>query len=251
MTVLTAILTHLDARSIEEQLAYLGEIAPSSRFVVCHGGKRADFDALPAGEAVFIEDRSLRGPHFDKSLNETLGVIYDGFVRSDPTVELVYIIEYDHLIVRGDFEDRLTELAADSDAGLFGKRASARNDTNWSHFLRFRDDDRLNRFIARITRRDDPTARWGCLGTGMLFRRDALGAFCETPNVPPMYVELFVPTLVHHLGFGVVDIDARSGIYTAVRWVPEFSIEETLAATRAGHTFVHPFKRLDELRRLR
>jgi hypothetical protein len=247
MTILTAILTHLDSGMVEKQLSYLRAVSPGSRFVVCHGGNRTDFEPLRGENTLFIEDPSLRGPHFEKSVNDLLRAVHENYVRDDRSVDLVYLIEYDHLILRGDFEHRLRELADKSNAGLFAKNASPRNDTNWLAFLKHRDDDRLNRFIAGISCRGDPETRWGCLGTGMLFRRDALDAFCSLTDAPPYYVELFVPTVVHHLGFAIVDIDAVADLYMGVRWIPEFSVDEAIAEKHAGRAFVHPFKQLDAL----
>jgi hypothetical protein len=251
MEMLTAILTHLDARLVESQLSYLRTIAPDARFVVCHGGKRSDFDALAEPSALFIADPSLRGPHFEKSLNGTLRALYETCVRDDKTIELVYVIEYDQIILRGDFERTLTELADRTGAGLLAKWAGPRNDTNWSHYLRARNDAELDVFIEHVSHRDDPGMRLGCLGTGLLFRRDALAAFCTLEDQPSRYCELFVPTVVHHLGFDVVDVDAVADAYMAVRWKPEFDIGGAAAEKVAGRTFVHPFKQLDALEAIR
>src|SRR2546430_16126542 len=251
MAMLTAILTHLDARLVEKQLAYLRAIAPEARFVICHGGKRADFDALDEPGALFIDDPSLRGPHFHQSLNGTLRAVYENCVRDDETIELVYVVEYDHLILRGDFERTLTDLAERTGAGLLAKWGSPRNDTNWSHYLRARNDAELDAFIAGISRRDDPGVRFGCLGTGLLFRRDAFSAFCTLDDPPSRYFELFVPTVVHHLGFDIVDVDAVADLYLAIRWLPEFDLQGALAEKRAGRTFAHPFKQIEAVDALR
>lgn len=245
--MLTVLLTHLGRPQVEEQLAWLREVAPGSRFVAVHGGKRADFEGLDPEEAIFVEDPSLRGPHFDKSLNDTLRAVHDRWVRDDESTDLVYLVEYDHLILRPDFEDALRALVERTGAGLLAKNATPRNDTNWSHWLKVRGDERLNRWVEGITGRDDPSLRLGCLGTGMVLTRDALAAFCSLDDPPPYYVEMFVPTVIHHLGFRVVDVDAVSDLYAGVRWLPEFDLDEALAAKRAGRHFVHPFKRLDQL----
>lgn len=247
MAVLTTILTHLAAPLVERQLAALRTLAPGSRFVTLHGGKRPDFEQLTELDAVFIEDPTLRGPHYDKSANDQLRAIYERWVRDDPSIDLIYIIEYDHLILRGDFEQQLEELAERSPAGLFAKAASVRNDSNWSHYLRLRGDARLNDYLASISRRDDPSIRWGCLGTGLLLRREALEAFCALASPPPLYIELFVPTVLYHLGFDIADIDALGDLYSAVRFLPEMSSQDVMAAHRAGKVFAHPFKGVDVL----
>lgn len=247
MTILTVILTHLEADLVQRQLAYLRALAPDSRFVICHGGRREDFLALPEGTGLFIEDPSLRGPHFDKSINDTLRAVCAAYVRDDPTIDLVYVIEYDHLVLRADFESSLRALTERFEAGLFAKAASPRNDSNWLHFLTVRDDEQLDAYIAEISRRGDVGTRWGCLGTGLLLRRDALQAFCSLVDPPAYYVEMFLPTAIYHLGFEVVDIDAVSDLYATVRWVPELGLEDVRSAKHAGRAFVHPFKALDQL----
>ena len=246
-SLLTAIVTHLDAARVRQQLAYLHAVAPGARFVVCHGGARSDFEELDLDDSLFVDDPSLRGPNRDQSYTATLRALYETFVRDDPGVELVYLIEYDQLILRPDFDRSLAELAGRTGAGLLAKHASARNDTNWPHYTRYRENDQLNRFFARISRRDDAAQRWGCLGTGLLFRRDALAAFCSVDDVPHAYLEMLVPTVIHHLGFDVVNVDALSDLYAAIRWRPPFTAVQALAEARAGRTFVHPFKELDAL----
>jgi hypothetical protein len=248
VALLTAIITHLDAARVHAQLRYLRELAPESRFAVCHGGARRDFDALASGEAVHVEEPSLRGASREQSYTELLRAAYERFVRDEPGIELVYLIEYDHLILAGDFEERLTALAERAPAaGLFAKHASPRNDTNWPHFARYRRDERVNRFFGQISRRDDPALRYGCLGSGMLFRRDALAAIAAVADPPHAYLEMFIPTLTYHLGFDVIDVDALSDLYAAVRWRPEYTVAEARAQKQRGRAFVHPFKELDRL----
>lgn len=247
MGLLTAVITHLDARRVQRQLAHLRRLCPESRFVVCHGGARSDYDELGLDRALFIEEASLRGPGRDQSYTEVLRAVHERFVRDEPDIELVYFVEYDHLILASDFEQKLAALAERSPAGLFAKYARPRNDTNWQHYVRYRRDERLNRFFEQISRRDDPGVRYGCLGSGMLFRRDALAAIASVADPPHAYLELFIPTLTYHLGFDVVDVDAVSDLYAAVRWRPEYRVEEVLVERRRGRAFVHPFKDLDAL----
>jgi hypothetical protein len=246
--ILTAIITHLDAPAVRRQLDYLRALAPGSSFVVCHGGRREDYEQLGLESAVFVEDPSLRGPSAQQSYTAILKGVHDAYVQDDESVELVYFAEYDQLFLRGDFERDLLALAERSAAGLFAKNARPRDDTNWPHLARVRHDPRLNSFIDRISVKNGAGPRWwGCLGSGMLFRRTALSAFCEVEDPPDAYLELFIPTVVHHLGFDVVDVDALGPLYAAVRWRPEYGVEEAIAHKRAGRTFVHPFKQVDAL----
>lgn len=247
MPVLTALMTHLDAPRVHAQLDYLHALAPGSRFVVCHGGERSEFGRLEIEDAVFIEEPTLREPSGEQSHNEVFQRVHEGWVRDDPDVELAYFVEFDHLILRPDFEELLTAAAEQVGAGLMAKWAGPRDDTNWPHSLRYRDDDRVNRFFDSISRREDAGRRLGCLGNAMLFRRDALGALCALEDPPHVYVEMYVPTALHHLGFEVADFDVHGDLHMGVRWRPEFSVDEAIAAKQAGRAFVHPFKELDRL----
>jgi hypothetical protein len=214
MGVLTAVLTHLDAPRVEKQLGWLRALAPGERFVVCHS---------------------------------TLQALHAAHVRDDESISHVLTVEYDHLILQPDYAQRLTDLSDRCGAGLLAKWASPRNDTNWPHYLRARDDQRLNAYISSISRRDDAGVRYGCIGTGLFFTREALTALCALEDPPPAYFELFIPTAVHHLGFDVVDVDAVSDLYAGVRWLPEYTAAEVRSARHAGRVFAHPFKRIDEL----
>jgi hypothetical protein len=247
MTLLTAIITHLPAERVEAQLEYLRGLDPQARFAICHGGKREEFDRLRHRPALFIEDPSLRGPIDDQSYDAVLGGLHEHVVADDPGIDLVYMIEYDQLILQAGFESLLREAVEASGADFLAKNCIRRNDTNWFHFHRFRGDAALNAYFRRISVREDPEARYGCLGSGMLMTRDALARFAALPEPPPSYLELFIPTAMHHLGLRVDDFDRSGGLYADVRWRPEFSTEEAIAAKRAGRTFAHPFKQIERL----
>jgi hypothetical protein len=81
----------------------------------------------------------------------------------------------------------------------------------------------------------------------MLFRRRTLEAVASVSDPPQGFMELFIPSLVYHLGFEITDVDAISDLYTQLRWRPDFTVEEALAAKRADRSFLHPFKSVDAL----
>jgi hypothetical protein len=42
-------------------------------------------------------------------------------------------------------------------------------------------------------------------------------------------------------------VDTVSDLYRDIRWVPEYSVAEAREARAAGRTFLHPFKKVDDL----
>ena len=192
-------------------------------------------------EKVFVDDPTLRGaPRTYQSYHVTLDELYRAFVRDDPAIDAVYLFEWDHVVLRGDFEAPLAALAERHGAGFMGKSCVERTGTNWHHYTRFRRDPALLAHLREHSVREDPTRMYGTLGNGFWISRDALAAYVAVEQRPPAYGELYVPTLIHHLGFRVVDIDGD--LYRHVRYEPELSEADVLAIKRAGGWFGHPFK---------
>ncbi len=243
MTTLNVVLTHLAAPAVHEGLRLLEEAAPTARFAVCHVGEPEDFAGVTHEDRILVEEPTFNGlPYSFQSLSAILGALHERFVRRDPAVRAVYLFEYDHLVLRPDFEEALSELAAATGADFMGKTCLERRGTNWPHYGRFRRDEQLIAHLRRVSVREDPTRLYGCLGNGFWITREALEAYVSVGEHPPCYGELYVPTLVHHLGFRLVDIDTHSDLYRHVRWDEPFGFEEVVRLKRQGETFIHPFK---------
>jgi hypothetical protein len=236
-------MSHLPAPAVDEQLELLRRISPDARFVVAYGGAAPDFEQIRDPHKVLLKDPSLGGPPRSfQSYSVTLAVILERWLRSDTDFDAVYLFEFDHLILGRGFEHALRELAARTGAELMGKTCVERNGTNWHHYARFRNDAALRAQIRRVTVRSDPTRMYGTLGNGMWLARAAVEAYVAAAPHPACYGELYVPTLVHHLGFNVVAVDAHSSLYEPVRWEPEHSAAEIEYLIDSGATFAHPVK---------
>ena len=234
MNQLNAVITHLPAAEVEQDLRRLRELAPDSRFVACYTGPRSEFERLE--DATFVEDGLGGAPRSFQSYHPIFAAL-DG-----REFDALYLFEYDHLILDPGFEAALIELADRTGADFMGKNCVERNQTNWAHYTRFRRDPDLLDHLRRISTREDPTVMFGTLGSGMWLRRGALESYLSLETHPRCYGELYVPTVLHQLGHRIVDIDAVSDLYRAVRWEPEYSQEESEALTAAGAIFVHPVK---------
>lgn len=240
---LTVVLSHLDAEQVDDRMRLLREVCGEARFVVGYGGPRSGFDLIDWGEKFFVDDPTLRGPEQHlQSWTQIFETAWQKYFVGDADIDSLYLIEYDHLILDPTFEPRLRELALDTGADLLGKSCVDLTATNAAHYVRFRRDRRLLTHLARLSVREDRERMFGCLGTGMWLSRRVLEAYVNVGTHPPCYCEIYVPTLLHHLGFRVVDVDAHSDLYRNVRWLPQFSVRDVLDLTRAGTVFVHPAK---------
>jgi len=243
VSTLNVLLSHQPAGDVTSQLRWLREIAPGSRFAVCHGGERGEFEALDESDKAFVDDPTLRAAARSfQSYHETFAVVWERWLRSEPSIDGVYLFEFDHLVLRPEFEVALRDLAARTGADLLGKNAGVRNGTNWEHYTRFRRDEALLAHLQQVSVRDDPTTILGTVACALWLSRAAIESYVAVPVYPHCYGELYVPTLLHHLGYRIVDVDPWSDLYRHVRWTPEYPGAEAEALRRSGATFLHPVK---------
>ena len=240
--LLTAVLTHQEPQDVDALLSALDAFAPGERFVVAYGGAEEHASQLPAGRSVFIADPTLRGTLHDQQYTQILVQVFERFVRDDPSVTHVFVPEYDHLILRPDYGASLLEVVDRTGAGFLGYNAIERSGTNWVHYLRYRDDPAFLAFLRSISVREDPTTIFGALGDGMLMTRKALEDFCAIEEHHPTYVEVYIATVMHHLGHRVADLSGVSDLYRWVRSNPPWEERDLRAAVAEGAAFIHPFK---------
>jgi hypothetical protein len=250
--VITALVTHLPAGQVAVQLEYLEAVAPESRFVVCHGGERGEYEAIEYEHKLFVADPSLRGRWHDQSYNEVVTRVYDEYIAPDPSVDALFLLEYDQVVLRGGYEDEFRRLLDVSGAGYIGKNTVRRDASNWMHGIRARNDRRLTDFLLSVSvRGQHEPSIYGGLGGGFVVTRAALEAFRRVDHPPGVYLEVYMPTLLHHLGFTIDDFDRLGDVYADVVHGPAKSFDDVLGARRRGRFFVHPFKEVDRLRELR
>jgi hypothetical protein len=252
VSVVCVLFTHLGAPETAAGVAHLRACDPDVRVVVCHGGPREAFDAVAEPAKLWIDEPGLRGaPAELQTYTSALVQLHERFVARDPDVDAVCLLEFDHVPLQRGFVTRLAGLLDETGADFLGKTAGDKTGTNWWHRVRYRDDPRLLAHLASVSVREDPARLYGCLGTGFVMRRTALEAFAAAPHLDGIYVELYLPTMVHHLGFRVEDVDRVADVYSHVRWTPPYDLDEVLELRTQGIPVVHPFKAIDQLERLR
>jgi hypothetical protein len=93
-------------------------------------------------------------------------------------------------------------------------------------------------FFRDLSVRRDKTTILTMLGSGSFWRREPFDAVANVYETTPIYLEIFFPSVAHHLGFRVRDISEHCN-YVLPRPVKGISIE---AARRAEAWMFHPHK---------
>ena len=242
MSLLYLVLTHRPPDEVAAHLAALERALPGRRFAVCHGGSEEDFERLDFPAKAFVADPSLRGGEREQSYAELWCTAYEAFVAGDPEVSFVHLIEHDHAIVDERYEHELLRVLDATGADFLGGICVDRTFTNWWHSVALLDDAEWWRFLRDISVRDGEEPRvFGGIADAVTFGRGALEAFATLPRHLHRYCEVYVPTVVHHLGFTVADASAISTVFDLIRWTPPFE-EEEIAALPADVLAIHPVK---------
>ena len=112
--------------------------------------------------------------------------------------------------------------------------------TSDPHYLHHANESRFHDFFSSITRRHDREVVLAMLGTGSFWKREAFEAVTSRPEPFPIYFELYLPTLAHHLGYRLRDFGEQNAFASNAG---DFS--RCLAQIQAsGAWMAHPIKKL-------
>ena len=248
--VLNVILTHQKPAVVERIVAWWRSnvrVDPEN-LLVAHGGSSVDFERVTHTEKVFVDHEQLHTTDHQREAQSYSGVFrlvaeWLNNDRARSRFTHVYFAEYDHLPLIGDLNERQLAALECEKADVLGLRVAQVEETSHPHFLYHADDPQFLDFWQNLGRRNSREARGVILtmfGTGSFWTRAAFEAVAAVAEPFPIYLELFLPTAAHHLGYRVrpyPDPAARAWIHH----LGDFSdhIEEARAA---GAWTLHPVK---------
>jgi hypothetical protein len=240
--VLTLLLSHQPASELEPVLELWREFEPTSQILLVYGGKEPAFAEVAFPKKVFVDDPQLRVRDQQRERQSCAGVFRAAheWLKSHPEIEYVHYVEYDQLPLVRDLYDRLVENIHDEEADVLAYKLQRIDGTSHPHYLYHASDPRFQQYFASISVRRETRVVLSMMGTGAFWRREAFDAVAAHREPFPIYTEVYVPTLAHHLGYRLRDFGAQNkyvtnlGDYTEV--IEEFRSE--------GAWMVHPVKKL-------
>jgi len=241
--ILYVVITHRPPDEVKSHLEDFERVLPGRRVAICYGGTREDFDALSvAAETLFIDDPALRRT-LAQSYTQLLGVVYEHLVTPDPACTCVHLIEWDHVILSPRYEAQLLDIVADERVGLLARHCADHTSVNWCHSIELLDDRELEQLLMAISVRDqDVPSLWGGLGNGITIGRSALHELCLRAGHMARYFEVYLPTVIYHLGYRVLDAPASASLFDHLRFGPDYGMEEALRLAGEGALALHPVK---------
>lgn len=242
-SVLNLILSHQSASAVSKMLDHWSRCVPRESILIAYGGTRREFENIQHEQKFFVDDVRLRTRDHQRELQSytRLFQVAAEFLKTDGgQFQFVHFAEYDHLPLVQDLNEQQVERLKAEGADLLAFHVHRVDDTNNPHFLYHAADDKFMSHWAKITRRPDPEVVLSMFGTGSFWTRDAFCTVSAAQEPFPIYMELYLTTLAHHLGFRVRDFAEQNRF---VRVLKDETDNVDLARKEGAWT-LHPVKRL-------
>lgn len=223
--VLNVVLAHLHGEPLERTIAHWQGICPEENLWIAFGGRRRRFEELGLERAVFVPDHGLRREDNQRGKQSYTGI----FHAMAPVIEsekpdYIYFCEYDHVPLRSDLNDLQVEEIAAERADVMGHWLYRVDGTSHYHMLYHQSDPDFLPFWQALSRREDKGVVLSMFGSGSLWSREAFLAIASRTQRIPCYLELYLPTLAHHLGYRVRCWDESRHMISNLpsrRWRPD------------------------------
>ena len=236
----TILITHEPAEAVGRMLAYWEERDPDSGHIIAYGGPAAEFVRIESPWKVLVDDPALRTRDHPRERQSYQGV----FRAVLPELgrlgcALVHVAEYDQVPVVSGLGAVLAAQIEREQADVLGHGAVRVDESSHPHWLNHIDDPWFGEYWHSISRRENPEVILSMLGCGCVW---TLEAFREVAALEPpgrIYLELFLPTAAHHLGFRV---RPTSGQVCFMHPHVEKRAEDLAGYRERGAWSVHPVK---------
>ena len=215
---------------------------PEEDVLVAHGGAPEAFERLDLEERVFVADPALRTR--DHPLDrQSYTAVFQAAARwmEGRDFTHVYFAEFDHLPLTGQIHERLLETSAVEGADVLFHHLQRVDGTNHPHYLYECSQPEFHSFWEKVSVRRDPRTVLTMIAPGSFWTRAAFDAVAAREEPFRIYLEIYLPTLAHHLGFRVRDLTSQN------RWIHVHGDRgaEIQTAVAAGAWALHPVKAIE------
>lgn len=241
--VLNILLTHQNPEATARVLRWWEDISRPENLLLAHGGREEDFAKIDYPQKIFVSDPRLRRRDHQREKQSHGGVFqavrewlkaHDGYTH-------IYYVEFDHLPLVSDLNARQLARLNQEEADVLTHHLSRIDGTSVPHYLCHAADAAFHRYWEKISVRSDRRTVLTAFGSGTFWKREAFMAVADHPEEIEAYMEIYLPTLAHHLGWRIRDYGSPHSDFV---W-PIAEKRINLARARAvGAWTIHPVKSL-------
>ena len=210
---LNLILSHQSPVALGKMLDWWSEHVPRESILIAYGGTKENFGAIEFAQKFFVEDERLRTRDHQRevqSYTEIFRTAADYLATRETQFHFVHFAEYDHLPITEKLNERQIEYLKNERADVIGFHVYRVDGTSNPHFLYHTANKNFLDYWPEISCRADASIVLSMFGSGSFWRYEAFRAVASMPEPFPIYMEIYLPTTAHHLGFRVRDFGAQN-----------------------------------------
>lgn len=206
--ILLILLSHQPRRDLERTISSWLKVVRAQSLLLAYGGPDSQFSHIDFGQKAFIADQRLRLPDQQRNRQSWAGVLQaaQAFLKTRPEFDYVYITEYDQIPLVKDVLGRMVARIDAENADVLAHHLQRIDGTSHPHYLYHSGENRFHQHFESISQRMDKRVILSMLGTGSFWTRRAFEAVATREEPFPIYIEIYLPSLAHHLGFRIRDI---------------------------------------------
>jgi hypothetical protein len=241
-SVLNLVLSHQAPAAVAKMLDYWSEYVPRESILLAYGGPKEEFESINHPQKSFVDDPDLRTFDHQREFQSYTAIFRAGakFLQTHPEFHYIHFAEFDHLPLVPDLNERQVEKLIMEGADVLGFHVHRVDGTSNPHFLHHLAQDDFASHWFQISRRAEPEVVLSMFGSGSFWTREAFSAVAASKESFPVYLELYLPTLAHHLGFRLRNFTGQNR-FVRINKDETGNIEQARAE---GAWTLHPVKTL-------
>ncbi len=238
--VLNLILTHQSADQINRTLGWWRARAPGAEILLLVTSRDTDLAKIDHSHMVVVDDKRLHTrDHSREFQSYTPAFAAASDWLKNQSFDYLHFAEYDHLPMLADFNARQESLLLAENADVLCFELARVDDTNQAHYVYHKHNPSFHAFWESMSCRSDRRTVLSMLGSGSFWSRAAFDAVAAQAEPFRVYLELWLPTLAHHLGFRVRPFVGEQASGCVSAFVSKDLLE---VAQRRGAWTAHPVK---------
>ena len=242
--VLNLLLTHQPAPAVARMLAWWRDHCPPENVLLAFSGKEETFAAIDHPQKFRLDDPRLNTRRHSRE-RQSYAAVFGGagrWLAESPERDFthVFLAEYDHLPLVPDLNARQVARLEQERADVLGFQLARVDGTNQPHVLYHQGLPGFFDYWKQVSVRAEKGAVLSMFGSGSFWTREAFAAVAAHAEPFPIYLELYLPTLAHHLGYRLRDWGEQN---RSVSSLGDF-VDRIDDARRDGAWTLHPVKTL-------
>ncbi len=239
--VLNLLVTHQPPTSIARMLAWWRDYCPPDNALVVFNGTGAAFDQIAHPHKVRVQDPRLETRRHQRERQSYTAIFRAGSRwLAGRDFSHVHFAEYDQVPLVPGFNDLQVARLGQERADVLAYELMRVDGTSQPHYLYHAGLPGFAEFWRGFSVRQDKAPVLSMFGSGSFWTRAAFDAVAGVEEPFPVYLELWLPTVAHHLGYRLRDWREQGRFISSLGDFGD-RLEE---ARRAGMWTAHPVKGL-------